>query len=51
MDVVPGTDDWKEGYDEINKTRDYIASRTPKIIVSQTDPGDVPDGTVWISWT
>lgn len=25
MDVVPGTSDLREGYDEINKTRDYLA--------------------------
>jgi hypothetical protein len=31
MDVVPGTSDWREGYDEINKTRDYIAGRTSAI--------------------
>lgn len=28
MDVVPGTADRRQGYDEINKTRDYIAGRT-----------------------
>lgn len=28
MDVVPGTADRRQGYDEINKTRDYIAQRT-----------------------
>lgn len=27
MDVVPGTDDIRLSYDEINKTRDYIADR------------------------
>jgi hypothetical protein len=28
MDVVPATADRRQGYDEINKTRDYIAERT-----------------------
>lgn len=28
MDVVSGTSDWRNGYDEDNKTRDYIAQRT-----------------------
>ncbi|MFN3948008.1 hypothetical protein [Microbacterium sp.] len=27
MDVVLGTDDRRQGYDEDNKTRDYIATR------------------------
>lgn len=31
MDVVPGTADRREGYDEINKTRDYIAERTSAV--------------------
>lgn len=31
MDVVPGTDDIKLSYDEINKTRDYIAARTSAV--------------------
>lgn len=28
MDIVLGTEDRRNGYDEINKTRDYIAQRT-----------------------
>lgn len=28
MDVVSGTADRRQGYDEVNKTRDYIAERT-----------------------
>lgn len=31
MDVVPGTADWRMGYDEINKSRDYIAQRTSAV--------------------
>lgn len=31
MDVVPGTADRRQGYDEINKTRDYIAERTSTV--------------------
>lgn len=31
MDVVPGTADRRDGYDEINKTRDYIAERTSTV--------------------
>lgn len=31
MDVVPGTADRRLGYDEINKTRDYIAQRTSNV--------------------
>lgn len=31
MDVVASTDDRRNGYDEINKTRDYIADRTSAV--------------------
>ena len=31
MDVVAGTADRRQGYDEINKTRDYIAQRTSAV--------------------
>lgn len=31
MEVVPGTADRRMGYDEINKTRDYIAARTSTV--------------------
>lgn len=31
MDVVASTDDRRDGYDEINKTRDYIAQRTSAV--------------------
>ncbi|SDP07330.1 hypothetical protein SAMN04487788_1947 [Microbacterium testaceum StLB037] len=31
MDVVPGTADRRLGYEEINKTRDYIAQRTATV--------------------
>jgi hypothetical protein len=31
MDVVPSTSQAKKGYDEINKTRDYIADRTSAV--------------------
>lgn len=31
MDVVPGTMSVRDGYDEINKTRDYIAQRTETV--------------------
>ncbi|RZU64611.1 hypothetical protein EV379_0914 [Microterricola gilva] len=31
MDVVPGASDRRQGYDEINKTRDYIADRTSAV--------------------
>lgn len=31
MDVVSGTADRRQGYDEINKTRDYIAQRTSTV--------------------
>lgn len=30
MAVVPGTADRRQGYDEINLTRDYIAQRAPR---------------------
>ena len=30
MDLVAATDDRRQGYDEINKTRDYIAGRIPR---------------------
>lgn len=31
MDVLDGNEDRREGYDEINKTRDYIAQRTSAV--------------------
>ena len=31
MDVLDGNEDRREGYDEINKTRDYIAQRTSTV--------------------
>ncbi|RDV44144.1 hypothetical protein DOE76_13955 [Leifsonia sp. ku-ls] len=59
MAVVPGTDDIRKANDEINKTRDYIAADrdaialkldASKVKIQQSDPGNVPDGTLWISW-
>ena len=29
-------------------TKDYVDQRTPQIIVSATEPTDVPDGTIWL---
>ena len=62
MDTVAGTDDRRMGYDEDNKTRDYIAAEidnrvaadalkldASKIKIQNTDPGGA-DGTVWINW-
>lgn len=49
MDVVPGTADLRMGYDEINKTRDYIAQdkstgtrRADQITSGVFDPARVP---------
>lgn len=53
MDVVPGTDPARDGYDDINQTRDYIvayATRSAAAIdiwTGPTDPGHAP-GRVWI---
>jgi hypothetical protein len=42
MDVVPGTAKVRLGYDEINKTRDYVAQRANRsylgITVASTAP-------------
>jgi hypothetical protein len=54
--VVAGTDDRRVGYDDINYAMDRTAEQATgkidktTILIQQTDPGNVPDGTVWISW-
>jgi len=49
--VFPGTQDRREGYDNDNIRGDEIAVLMDKVRVQKTDPGTVPDGTVWISWS
>jgi len=56
MDIVPGTAQVRLGYDEINKTRDYVAAyatRTGPLIdiwVQATAPAHKA-GRVWIKTT
>lgn len=53
MDIVPGTAPVRNGYDEINKSRDYVANyarRTGPLIdiwVQPTAPAHVA-GRIWI---
>ncbi len=64
LPVVPATKDLRLGYDDINAVADAVAAEidartsadngkiaTTKIRIQQADPGAVPDGTVWISWS
>jgi len=54
--TYPGTQDRRLGYDDINYALDRAADQAnakidkSTILIQQTDPGSVPDGTVWISW-
>lgn len=61
--VFSDTQDLKEGYDNDNIRGDDVAHEivrakaaeatkldASKIRVQQTDPGAVPDGTLWIAW-
>lgn len=61
--VYPATQDRRLGYQNDNQRGDDIAdeidARTAAdakkldksaLLVQQADPGNVPDGTVWISW-
>lgn len=58
MDVVPPTADIRQGYDEINRTRDYLASFMGsdidattiggrQVIVQTTTPAYV-EGAIWL---
>jgi hypothetical protein len=58
--VWPGTQDRRLGYDDLNIRGDEIAAvmdsvalklDADKVLVQQADPGDVPDGTLWVSWS
>jgi hypothetical protein len=55
--VFPGTSDRRLGYDDINYAMDRTAEQATgkidktTILIQQADPGSVPDGTVWISWS
>lgn len=60
MDVVPGTSDLRKGYDEINKSRDYLAAHmttgthdASAIATGTLDPARIPtlDGATKITGT
>lgn len=44
MDVVSGFSDRRLGYDEINKTRDYLAARAPRQARGQFSTGQLGPG-------
>jgi hypothetical protein len=57
--IYAGTQDRRLGYqndnqraDDIGTLMDAVALKldASKLKVQQSDPGAVPDGTVWISW-
>lgn len=60
LTVWPGTQDRRLGYDDLNVRGDEIADvidavnlklDAAKVLIQQADPGNVPDGTIWISWS